>query len=120
MKTIHCVAVLQTLVVATAPVRAVEGNPFDAEVLDVRPRVFLRHEPFVGLTIEKLRSRVDEPEYGGVSEKWRARPMGRALRWMLEGKSEDFDAAVTGLRKMDAAGGTWSDRGLAQIGRAHV
>jgi hypothetical protein len=115
MKTIHCVVMLQTLVMATAAAPATEGNSFDAEVLDVRPRVFLRNGPFEGLTIEKLRTRIDEPEYAGVRKKWRARPMGRALRWMLDGRQDDFDAAVAGLERMDAAGGTWSDRGLALV-----
>ena len=68
MKVIHCVVMLQALVVATVTARAAEGNPFDAEVLDVRPRVFLRNEPFEGLTIEKLRSRIGEPEFAGVRE----------------------------------------------------
>jgi hypothetical protein len=115
MKVIHCAMVLPTLVVATAAARATEGNPFNAKVVEVRPRVFLRRGSFEGLTIEKLRSRLGEPEFAGVSDKWRARPMGRALRWMLEGKSEDFDAAVAGLKRMEVAGGSWSDRGLALV-----
>ena len=39
-----------------------EAPPFDAAVLQVRPRVFLRNEPFGGLTIEKLRGRFEKPE----------------------------------------------------------
>ena len=109
------VVVLQTILAASATSRAADGDPFDAEVLDVRPRVFLRDEPFEGLTIEKLRSRIGEPEFAGVSNKWRTRPLGRALRWMLEERQEDFDSALAGLKGMDAASGTWSDRGLALV-----
>ena len=106
---------LFVLTVAGAALRAAEENPFDAQVLNVRPRVFLRNEPFEGLTIEKLRARIDEPEFAGARQKWRARPMGRGLLWMLEGKKEDLDAAISGLARMDADGGTWSDRGLALV-----
>ena len=123
MKVIHCVVMLQTLVVATATARAAEGNPFDAEVLDVRPRVFLRNEPFEGLTIEKLRSRIDEPEFAGVSEKWRARPMGRALRWMLEGRrktsmrpSRDSGEWMPLAGPGATAGWRWSDWRRCSIG----
>jgi hypothetical protein len=94
---------------------AVEDNPFDAEVLEVRPRVFLRNAPFEGLTIEKLRNNVQVHEFVGVQEAWGARPMGRALLWMLDGEQEDLEAAIEGLRRMDASGGTWSDRGLALL-----
>ena len=41
--------------------------------------------------------------------------MGRGLLWMLDGRKEDLDAAIAGLRKMDADGGTWSDRGPALV-----
>jgi hypothetical protein len=95
--------------------RAAEENPFDAEVLDIRPRVFLRKDSFDGLTIEKLRAGWQEPEFAGVRQKWQARPMGRGLLWMLEGRKEDLDAAIAGLERMDAGGGTWSDRGLALV-----
>jgi hypothetical protein len=115
MKLIHCVVALQMSFVATAAAQVAEGNPFDAAVLDVRPRLFLRADPFPGLTVEKLRDRLSEPEFAGVSQPWRARPLGRALRWMLEGNSEDFDAALTGLKSMDATKGSWSDRGLALV-----
>ncbi len=115
MNTILAAAMPFVLTVAGATLRAAEENPFDAKVLNVRPRIFLRNEPFEGLTIEKLRGRIDEPEFAGVRSKWRARPMGRALLWMLEGKKEDLDAAISRLARMDADGGTWSDRGLALV-----
>jgi hypothetical protein len=90
------------------------GSPFDAPVLDVRPRIFLRGDDgFEGLTAAKLRERAASAEFraAGAREKWRARPSGRAILWLLDGKEGDRDAAIAGLRKMDAAGGTWSDRG---------
>jgi len=94
---------------------AVEEDPFEANVLDVRPRIFLRNDSFEGLTIEKLRARLQEPEFAGVRGKWRARPMGRGLLWLIEGEREDLDAAVAGLKRMDADGGSWSDRGLKLV-----
>lgn len=95
--------------------RAAEGDPFQAQVLSVRPRIFLRSDSFEGLTIEKLRASMTQPEFSGVREKWRARPMGRGLLWMLEGRKEDLDAAVAGLERIDVGGGTWSDRGLKLV-----
>jgi len=93
--------------------QAVEECPFEARVLDVRPRIFLRAgDDFDGLTIEKLRRHVKEPEFKGLSEKWRSRPLGRAILWMIDGREEDLDAAIAGLEQMDAGSGTWSDRGL--------
>ena len=115
MRAIHCAALLLALSLTTAPAGADEANPFDADVLHVRPRVFLRNQPFEGITIEKLRSRVDEPEFAHTKQAWRARPMGRALLWMIDGKREDLEAAIAGLKKMDADGGTWSDRGIKLI-----
>jgi len=100
-----------------AAAQAAQGpeNPFDAPVLDVRPRVFLRHEPFDGLTIEKLRRAAGRPEFVGVREKWRTRPLGRAILWMLDGKEEDLRAAIAGLKRMEASGRSWSDRGLELV-----
>jgi len=95
--------------------RAAEENPFQAQVLDVRPRIFLRDDSFEGLTVEKLRAATKEPEFAGVREKWRARPMGRGLLWMIEGGKEDLDAAVAGLKRMNAADGSFSDRGLKLV-----
>ncbi len=115
MRTIHGPVLLFVLTVTGLVLRAAEEDPFAAQVLDFRPRVFLRNEPFEGLTIEKLRARIDEPEFAGTRQKWRARPMGRGLLWMLEGRKEDLDAAISGLASMDAGGGTWSDRGPALV-----
>ena len=94
---------------------ATEGNPFEAPVLDVRPRVFLRADGFEGLTVAKLRQAAATPEFAAVRAKWRARPIGRALEWMIGTRRDDLDAAVAGLKKMDAASGSWSDRGLALV-----
>jgi hypothetical protein len=94
---------------------AAEDNPFEAPILDVRPRVFLRHDSFEGLTIDKLRRAGSRPEFAVVRDKWRARPAGRAILWMLAGKPDDRQAAVAGLKQMDAMAGTWSDRGLSLI-----
>ncbi len=95
-----------------AAARAAEKNPFDAEVLQVRPRIFLRADSFEGLTVAKLRTLLNEPDLPGVREKWRSRPMGRGLLWMVEGKREDLDAAIAGLKRMNTGGGSWSGRGL--------
>lgn len=92
-----------------------EDNPFDAPILAVRPRVFLRRDGFDGLTLETLRAAARTPEFAPAVEKWRRKPLGRALLWLLDGRAEDRDAAIDGLKKMDAAAGTWSDRGLALV-----
>jgi hypothetical protein len=90
-------------------------NPFDAPLLAVRPRVFIRKDNFDGLTVARLREAVGRPEFVGIRQKWRGKPLGRAIEWMIDGRKEDLDAAVAGLKKMDAAGGTWSDRGLELV-----
>jgi len=95
--------------------RAANENPFEARVLNVRPRIFLRRDAFEGLTIEKLRTRLQQPEFAGARAKWQARPTGRGLLWMLDGRREDLDAAIAGLKRMDADGGTWSDRGVKLV-----
>lgn len=92
---------------------AAEKNPFEAPVQPGRPRVFLRRENFDGLTVEKLRTAMQTPEYAGLRQKLFGKPSGRALLWMLDEKPDDLQAAIAGLKKMDASGGTWSDRGLA-------
>ncbi len=115
MKWIPGITTLIMSIVTTAVAPAAEEKPFDAKVMDVRPRIFLRDNDFDGLTIEKLRIRMNEPGSANVRRKWRARPMGRGLLWLLEGRQEDFEAAVAGLKNMDAQGGSWSDRGLALV-----
>lgn len=93
-----------------------EADPFAAPILDVRPRIFLRDDDrFEGLTVAKLRERARAPEFASAREKWRERPLGRAIRWMLEGREEDLEAAIAGLRRMDASEGSWSDRGLELV-----
>jgi len=105
---------LVLLLFVQAAAIAAETNPFDAPVLPVRPRIFLRSDDaFAGLTVRKLRERVGTPEFAGVHDKWRSRPLGRAILWLLEGRQEDSAAASAGLKKMDASGGSWSDRGPA-------
>lgn len=110
MKLVNCM-----LLLGAASVMAAAGdNPFEAPVLDVRPRIFLRKDAaFEGLTITKLRERRKAPEFAWAGDKWRARPLGRAILWMLDGQNDDLEAAVAGLKKMDAEGGSWSDRGPA-------
>ncbi len=99
-----------------ADAAAVDDGPFAAEVLDVRPRIFLRNDVFEGLTIQKLRARLADPEASKVvRQKWRARPMGRALLWLVDRQPEDRRRAIDGLKQMDASDGTWSDRGLKLV-----
>lgn len=91
-----------------------EKTPFDAPILDERPRVFIRQQDaFDGLTVAKLRQAAKTPEFAGIRSKWRRKPLGRALLWMLDGQETDLRAAIRGLETMDARGGSWSDRGLA-------
>lgn len=109
------VAVAFLVAMALAEADAAERNPFNSAVLDVRPRIFLRDGGFEGLTVERLRARIGKPEFAGARQKWRARPMGRGLLWLLEGSREDLDAAIAGLKQMEASKGSWSDRGPALI-----
>lgn len=101
----------------TLPVTAptAEGNPFEAPVLDVRPRVFLRRGEFDGLTVAKLRKAAASAEFRAVRSKWRRRPMGRAIEWMIGGKAEDLQAAISGLKQMRVGSGSWSGRGLGLV-----
>ncbi|MCH5373606.1 MAG: hypothetical protein JJ992_06485, partial [Planctomycetes bacterium] len=115
MRAFHAATMLFVLTLTMTSARAAEENPFDAPVLDVRPRIFLRYEPFDGMTVEKLLAQLDELEHAGLRKRWQARPMGRGLLWLLDRRREDFEAAVAGLKKMDASGGSWSDRGLALV-----
>jgi hypothetical protein len=112
--TICTLLLLLTIPSGTVAAAEVE-SPFDAAVLDVRPRIFVRSEPFAGLTVEQLRVRVQQPEFAGVRDKWRGRPLGRGLLWLLDGRPEDRDAALAALRKLEAGGSSWSDRGLALV-----
>jgi hypothetical protein len=102
---------------AAAPARADDaGNPFDAPVLEGRPRVFLRADDrFDGLTVAKLRANFASPDLAGARRKWASRPLGRALLWLVDGRDEDRDAAIASLKRMDPSGGSWSDRGPALV-----
>lgn len=90
-------------------------TPFDAPILNGRPRIFVRDHGFEGLTVTKLRMAAKTTEFAEVLAKWPRRPLGRAILWLLDRKDADLNAAIGGLNKMDARGGTWSDRGLALI-----
>ncbi|MFO8014277.1 MAG: hypothetical protein R6X20_13350 [Phycisphaerae bacterium] len=94
------------------------GDPFQAPVLDVRPRIFLRSDGFDGLTIAKLRTAAASAEFKAVRGKWRSKPIGRALLWMIDGKPDDLQAAIGGLKKMGVGGGSWSGRGHGLINLA--
>lgn len=108
------VSFLAILAATLSATSGAEPDPFDAPVLEVRPRIFLRSdEGFGGLTVGKLRERLATPEFAGVRGKWRARPVGRGILWLIEGERADLDAAVAGLKRMDAGNGSWSDRGPA-------
>ncbi len=100
---------------AAAAAAAPEANPFDAPVLDVRPRVFIRRGDFAGLTVAKLRAAAGTAEFTAVRGKWRRRPPGRAIEWLLDGDRADLQAAIAGLKRMKASSGSWSGRGLSLI-----
>jgi len=100
---------------SAGPSPSAAANPFDAPVLDVRPRIFLRTGEFDGLTVAKLRQAARTPEFEGIRGQWARRPTGRAILWMLDGEADDLAAAIAGLRRMDASARTWSDRGLRLI-----
>jgi hypothetical protein len=109
-------AVLLTLVMTVfASAGEKETCPFDAQVLDIRPRVFIRRGEFDGLTIEKLRKAAGSAEFKAVRSRWRARPMGLAIEWMLGGDRADLKGAIAGLQRMKASSGSWSGRGLALV-----
>ncbi len=110
-----CLTLLLCLLLVVVARAADPPNPFDAPVLNVRPRIFIRKDAFEGLTVAKLRERVGSPEFAAARGKWRGTTKGRALLWLIEGKQDDLQAAVAGLKRMKAEGGSWSDRGLALI-----
>ena len=78
--------VVMALLLATGAGQAAERpSPFDAPVLEVRPRIFLRDDNhFEGLTLGKLREHVKSAEFAHLSarDKWRSRPQGRAILWL--------------------------------------
>ena len=92
----RCVLPLLVWAVAAA-CDAADDNPFSAAVTDVRPRIFFRaDDAFDGLTLAKFRERLADPEFRGAREKWSAKPLGRAILWMLDGRREDLNAAIAG------------------------
>jgi hypothetical protein len=76
----YCLSAVIVLLVTTTVARAAEENPFDANVLEVRPRIFLRDKGFDGLTIEKLRTRMNEPGWSGSLL---LQPYARCIGWSV-------------------------------------
>ncbi len=94
---------------------APQGNPFEASVLDVRPRVFIRRGDFQGLTVDQLRKAATDPQYAAIRSKWRRKPLGRAIEWMIDGDREDLEAAIAGLKGMQTTGSSWTYRGVKLV-----
>ncbi len=68
------------LLLALAPCSLADqqNSPFDAPILNVRPRVFIRSGDFDGLTVEKLRRAAQLKEFASIRPRWQSRPLGRA------------------------------------------
>jgi hypothetical protein len=92
-----------------------QDNPFQAPILDVRPRVFIRRGVFEGLTVAKLRESVKQPEFAVIRAKWKRRPLGQAIEWMITGNHQSMEAAIAGLKKMQVGDGSWTYRGEALV-----
>jgi len=92
-----------------------QNNPFEAPILDVRPRVFIRLGAFEGLTVAKLREAAGHPEFAVIRAKWRRRPLGQAIEWLITGDRESIEAAIAGLKKMQVGDGSWTYRGAALV-----
>jgi hypothetical protein len=88
-----------------------QDNPFQAPILDVRPRVFIRRGVFEGLTVAKLREAAGQQEFAPIRAKWKRRPLGQAIEWMITGNRESMEAAIAGLKKMQVGDGSWTYRG---------
>lgn len=106
---------LALLTAGSVSAAAAETNPFDAPVLDVRPRIFIRTGAFAGLTVAKLRKAAGTAEFKAVRGKWRRKPLGRGIEWLLGDDPGDLKAAIAGLKRMKASSGSWSGRGLALV-----
>jgi hypothetical protein len=121
-RTIYQMAVALFLMTALNTLAAQPGeptdNPFEAPILDVRPRVFIRRDGFEGLTVAKLRETAEQQEFGTIRGKWKQRPLGLAIEWMVTGNSESLDAAIAGLKKMQVGGSSWTYRGAALVSLA--
>jgi hypothetical protein len=102
---------------ATQP-SGLQDNPFEAPILDVRPRVFIRRNGFEGLTVAKLRNAAEQREFAPIREKWKRRPLGQAIEWMVTGDRESLNSAITGLKKMQVRGSSWTYRGAALVNLA--
>ncbi len=87
-----------------------QDNPFQAPILDVRPRVFIRRGVFDGLTVAKLREAAGQQEFAPIRAKWKRRPLGQAIEWMITENRESMEAAITGLKKMQVGDGSWTNR----------
>jgi hypothetical protein len=107
------VVLFLTIALDTLAAQPVEpqDNPFEALILDVRPRVFIRQGVFEGLTITKLREAVKQPEFAVIRAKWKRRPLGQAIEWMITGNRQSMEAAIAGLKKMQVGDGSWTYRG---------
>ena len=77
-----------------------QDNPFEAPILDVRPRVFIRRDGFKGLTVAKLRKAAEQRDFASIRAKWKRRPLGQAIEWMVTGDHESLHSAITGLKKI--------------------
>lgn len=95
-----------------------QDNPFEARILDVRPRVFIRRDGFEGLTVAKLRKAAGQREFAPIRAKWKRRPLGQAIEWMLAGDRESLNSAIAGLKKMQVRGSSWTYRGAALVNLA--
>lgn len=117
MRQVLCITLCLAAVTAAgcAGLRRESESPFDAPISDQRPRVFIRRHGtpgYEGLTVGRLRERAHHPEYARRRYKMKRGPLGRALEWMIDGRREDLEAAVAGLRKMGWKGGNVSERGM--------
>ncbi len=90
---------------------SMQDDPFDAPILNVRPRVFLRRGPFEGLTVAKLCGAAEHPEYTHIRAKWTRRPLGQALEWMITKDRQHLTAAIAGLKKLQVTGSSWTYKG---------
>lgn len=116
------ISLLLTTALNILPAQAVESkdNPFEAPILDVRPRVFIRRGGFEGLTVAKLRKAAEQQEFAPIRPKWKRKPLGQAIEWMITGNRESLDAAIAGLKKMQVGGSSWTYRGAALVNLASL
>jgi len=94
---------------------SLQQNPFEEPLLDVRPRVFIRRDAFEGLTVTKLREAAKGPGFAAIRAKWRNRPLGQAIEWMVTEDRDRLIAAIAGLKEMQVTGSSWTYRGEALV-----